>query len=258
MSDYAGRRGFSLRRWSARKREATHAALARAVPVSRVSPAEAADATPGAQSAVDAAPGSRGAVDATPADMIDSSAPVPAGRGNAATSGERVTVEAALPPIDSLTPQSDFTPFMRPDIDPKLRTAALHKLFSDPRFNVMDGLDVYIDDYSKPDPIPPELVRTLAHARYIFAPPQTRVNEQGYVEDVPVEEESAAAATLAAASEAAPAAPPAPMPSADPGSTEVAVPVPASDPVAEAGRVSDPEPVRATAATPGRSSESAS
>jgi hypothetical protein len=31
----------------------------------------------------------------------------------------------------------------------------------DPRFNVMDGLDVYIDDYSKPDPIPEEWLGQL-------------------------------------------------------------------------------------------------
>ena len=39
------------------------------------------------------------------------------------------------------------------------------KLFSDPRFNVMDGLDVYIDDYTKGDPIPPELLARLEHAK---------------------------------------------------------------------------------------------
>ena len=90
-----------------------------------------------------------------------------------------------LPPIDSLTRDSDFTPFMRPDVAPELRSAALRKLFADPHFNVMDGLDVYIDDYSKPDPIAPDIVKTLNHARYIFAPPQTRVNAQGVVEEVP-------------------------------------------------------------------------
>ena len=30
----------------------------------------------------------------------------------------------------------------------------MKKLFSDPHFNVMDGLDTYIDDYGKPDPLP--------------------------------------------------------------------------------------------------------
>jgi hypothetical protein len=58
------------------------------------------------------------------------------------------------PPVESLTPESDFTPFMQADVDPTLRRSALRKLFEDPRFNVMDGLDVYIDDYSKPDPLP--------------------------------------------------------------------------------------------------------
>ena len=60
----------------------------------------------------------------------------------------------ALPPLESLTPESDFAPFMRDEVNPEMRRAALKTLFQDPRFNVMDGLDVYIDDYSKPDPLP--------------------------------------------------------------------------------------------------------
>ena len=61
---------------------------------------------------------------------------------------------APLPPVESLTPESDFAPFMRSDVDPGLRQQALKTLFQDARYNVMDGLDVYIDDYSKPDPLP--------------------------------------------------------------------------------------------------------
>ena len=64
---------------------------------------------------------------------------------------------------------------------------ALRKLLRDPRFNVMDGLDVYIDDYAKPSPLEPELARTLMQARYIFDPPKTRVTAEGVVEDVPDE-----------------------------------------------------------------------
>jgi hypothetical protein len=66
-----------------------------------------------------------------------------------------------LPPIESLTADSDFAPFMKAEVDPDLRRQALRTLFSDPRFNVMDGLDVYIDDFSKPDPIPPEWLGQL-------------------------------------------------------------------------------------------------
>jgi hypothetical protein len=61
---------------------------------------------------------------------------------------------APLPDVESLTPESDFAPFMREGVPGDLKQRALKTLFQDPRFNVMDGLDVYIDDYSKPDPLP--------------------------------------------------------------------------------------------------------
>src|SRR5205807_492932 len=41
------------------------------------------------------------------------------------------------------------------------KRAALKQLFRDPRFNIMDGLDTYIDDYTKADPIPPDIVADL-------------------------------------------------------------------------------------------------
>lgn len=61
---------------------------------------------------------------------------------------------APLPPVDSLEPGADIAAFMRAGVEQGLKRAALKKLLQDPRFNVMDGLDVYIDDYSKPDPLP--------------------------------------------------------------------------------------------------------
>jgi hypothetical protein len=59
-----------------------------------------------------------------------------------------------LQDAQELTPQSDFTRFVQPDVPPEVKNAAMKKLFADPHFNVMDGLDIYIDDYNKPDPIP--------------------------------------------------------------------------------------------------------
>lgn len=102
-----------------------------------------------------------------------------------------------LPPIDSLTPASDFKPFMQAGIDATTRNAALKRLFADPQFNVMDGLDVYIDDYSRFEPVTPDVLAKLEHARYLFDPPQTRVNAQGHVEDVVDEEPAAADAVVA-------------------------------------------------------------
>ena len=70
-----------------------------------------------------------------------------------------------LPPLDALTFESDFEAFMHAKVDERVRRMALKKLFSDARFNVMDGLDIYIDDYAKEDPIPPGMLAQLQHAR---------------------------------------------------------------------------------------------
>ena len=96
-------------------------------------------------------------VEEVPAEKVSEALP--------AAQGSNPVVEAApepLPPVESLTPESDFAPFMKPGVDPATRQAALKTLFRDPRFNVMDGLDVYIDDYTKPDPIPEEWMGQLS------------------------------------------------------------------------------------------------
>ena len=78
--------------------------------------------------------------------------------------------EAAPPPvtledvvkIDRFDP--DFSAFMKPDVDPAVQQAALKKMFTDPHFNIMDGLDIYIDDYSKPDPLPPGMLERMVQS----------------------------------------------------------------------------------------------
>jgi hypothetical protein len=78
--------------------------------------------------------------------------------------------EPKLPPVEQLNLESDYTAFFHPKVEEKLRRAALRKLFSDPHFNVMDGLDVYIDDYGKPDPIPPEMLARLIESNPLLFP----------------------------------------------------------------------------------------
>jgi Protein of unknown function (DUF3306) len=79
--------------------------------------------------------------------------------------------EPKLPAVEQLSMESDYTAFFHPKVEEKLRRAALRKLFSDPHFNVMDGLDVYIDDYGKPDPIPPEMLARLMESNPLLFPP---------------------------------------------------------------------------------------
>jgi hypothetical protein len=83
-----------------------------------------------------------------------------------------------LPPVEELTLDSDFRGFFHPKVDEKIRRAALRKLFSDPHFNVMDGLDTYIDDYSKSDPIPPEMLAGMKQAKRILDWAQDKEEER--------------------------------------------------------------------------------
>ena len=82
------------------------------------------------------------------------------------------SVEDAPPPptlddVKRLTAESDFKPFVARDVAPDVRNAAMKKLFTDPHYNVMDGLDIYIDDYSKPDPLPESMLRQMASAKFL-------------------------------------------------------------------------------------------
>lgn len=97
--------------------------------------------------------------------------------------------EKPLPPVDQLSFESDFTAFMQSKVvEEGVKRAALKKLFADPRFNVMDGLDTYIDDYSIEDPISPELLEQLQHAKRTLFGPEPEKPEAEAQEETPVAE----------------------------------------------------------------------
>jgi hypothetical protein len=80
--------------------------------------------------------------------------------------------EQAPPPltledVKALSAESDFSRFVAPEVTPEVKNAAMKKLFTDPRYNVMDGMDVYVDDYTKADPIPESMMRELASAQFL-------------------------------------------------------------------------------------------
>ena len=70
-----------------------------------------------------------------------------------------------LADVALLTRDSDYARFVTPGVDEGVKQAAMKKLFSDPHFNVMDGLDTYIDDYGKADPIPLAMLRQMTQSR---------------------------------------------------------------------------------------------
>ena len=109
----------------------------------------------------------------------DEAAPLPpapvavAVAANDAPAFEPVAPEApAVPPptlddVAALTRDADFSRFVAPGVEDGVKRAALRKLFSDPHFNVMDGLDTYIDDYNKADPLPASMLRKMTQSAFL-------------------------------------------------------------------------------------------
>jgi hypothetical protein len=97
-------------------------------------------------------------------------APTPASQDkktieNASTPAEEETLPPTLEDAESIDRFApDFSAFMKPNVDPAVQQAAMKKLFSDPHFNIMDRLDIYIDDYSIPDPIPMEMLKRMVQS----------------------------------------------------------------------------------------------
>ncbi|MBN9203347.1 DUF3306 domain-containing protein [Methylibium petroleiphilum] len=140
MSDAAD--GF-LSRWSRRKA---------AVKVGRLPPDEP---LPAAPAAVVEAPAAAPTLPAMPSDPAAEAAPAAA---------------EPLPTLDdvaTLRPGDEVSRFVARGVDEDVKRAAVKKLFTDPHYNVMDGLDIYIDDYSQPDPIPMAMLRQLNQAKFM-------------------------------------------------------------------------------------------
>ena len=117
--------------------------------------------------------------------------------------------EPALPPptldeVARLPEGAEVARFVARGVDPSVKNAALKKLFADPHFNQMDGLDIYIDDYSIADPIPPSMMEKLKHAREWLGEP-----------DAPAETETQAPADVASPPVRAPEVVPSPGMPAD-------------------------------------------
>jgi hypothetical protein len=155
-----------LSRWSRRKAQMRQGAeLAEARPASRPlvtpvaprAPATVGEATTAAGSA--AVQPQRSALGLADAAGPDTNEPTHPAQAHPPTEPPPTLADVA-----ALTRDSDFSRFVGRSVQPDVKNAALAKLFADPHFNVMDGLDTYIDDYSKPDPLPPGLLRQLVQS----------------------------------------------------------------------------------------------
>jgi hypothetical protein len=131
--------GGFLARWSRRKADARTGG-------------EAADAAPPAVHPESVAP--------------DTATTSPASPPVAAEGARQAPAPApTLADVAQLGRDADFARFVAPGVGDEVKRAAMKKLFADPRFNVMDGLDTYIEDYGRADPLPAAMLRQMAQAR---------------------------------------------------------------------------------------------
>ena len=72
-----------------------------------------------------------------------------------------------LDDVAKLTRDADFKPFIGRQVPAEVRNAAMKKLFTDPHYNVMDGLDIYIDDYSQPSPLSAAMMAKMVGAQFL-------------------------------------------------------------------------------------------
>jgi Protein of unknown function (DUF3306) len=128
-----------------------------------------------------------------PAAPVGHAAPVASAAAVSPAVGDQTEPATEPPPtledVSRLTPASDFTRFVARDVDPTVKNAALKTLFTDPHFNVMDGLDIYIDDYGKPDPLPEGMLRQMVQSQFLglFADEETDKEKQAEAQaDAPV------------------------------------------------------------------------
>jgi hypothetical protein len=76
--------------------------------------------------------------------------------------------DAPLPTLEDaaqLNAESDYSAFVGRGVDSSVRRLAMKKLFADPHFNVVDGLDIYMGDYNLPSPVSEAMLASLTHAR---------------------------------------------------------------------------------------------
>lgn len=108
--------------------------------------------------------------------------------------GEAAPPAPTLADAAQLTSDSDFSAFVSPDVGQDVRRLALKKLFADPHFNVLDRLDMYMDDYNKPDPVSAAMLAALDHARGTLRRPEEVQVELARLraKDAPVETADAA------------------------------------------------------------------
>ncbi|BET26006.1 uncharacterized protein DUF3306 [Limnobacter thiooxidans] len=107
---------------------------------------------------------------------------------------------ALAAPVDSAAPElplpteldlaaveqgGDIKAFLVDKVAPELKNKAFKALFSRPEFNLMDGLDIYIDDYNKFTPLSQEDIGKMSLSKQLLSRPDLEVIKPDISMDLP-------------------------------------------------------------------------
>lgn len=207
--------GF-LSRWARRKAGAKAARPAPLAPQAQPAPPAA---VAGGLPPTAAEPGPVIAGAASPAQADAGAADASAAEAKAPQAAPESPPAPTLEDVAGLLPGDEISRFVARGVDEDVKRAALKKLFTDPHYNIMDGLDIYIDDYSKPDPIPLAMLRQMNQSKVLglFADEEAQ-NVPAAQSPRPADAPAAEAATDLESS------PPVPTTDADPATATAALP----------------------------------
>ncbi len=118
------------------------------------------------------------------ADAVKADNGVAAEIGDAAAQPEPpAPTDADMPPLESLDGNSDVSGFMSPGVSEELRNKALRRVFLSGKFNVVDGLDDYDDDFTAFEGLGDLLTSDMRHQRELAEQRAREVAEREAAQD---------------------------------------------------------------------------
>jgi len=89
--------------------------------------------------------------------------PEPLAETDAAAEAPPELTDDDMPPLDTLGDDDDYSAFLSKGVSDTLRKQALRRLFRSPKFNVVDGLDDYAEDFTSFAPLGDIITADMKH-----------------------------------------------------------------------------------------------
>jgi hypothetical protein len=91
--------------------------------------------------------------------------------------------DADMPPLETLTADSDYRGFLSPKVSESLRRAALRRLFHGSAFNVIDELDDYAEDFTTFEALGDIVTADMRHQIEVEARKQAAAVKEALLDD---------------------------------------------------------------------------